>query len=375
MIDSVGIDCCGCRACSAACPSSAIKFRKNGIGFDYPIIDSHLCTECNLCQRVCPALNDCDSSTSISSFAAYAKDKPNESSSGGAFFSIAKKIIQAGGVVYAASFDKSKTIKHRRIDNISDIIQLCGSKYVQSEIEQNVYRQVRKDLGANKSILFVGTPCQIAGLKGFLHKRYDNLFTIDLVCHGVPSPQIFCDYITYCERIRFKEISNFIFRDNRDGWNNDFKSTIVYYNGRCEYNTLLSNLWNRIFFSELCSRQCCHTCKYARLQRLGDITLGDFWGIKGDFDTNGVSLVLCNSLKGKTLIEESGLVLFNAYTNSSEHPNLYKPTQPNPQSIEFEQYYQEQGFKRAMKRYFEYTPWLDFKVKIYRIVSSIIGMR
>lgn len=376
MIDRVGISCTGCGSCEARCPFGAIGFKTDTNGFTYPHIDVERCTKCNLCERSCPVSNELttESNDSITTYAAFATEKPSQSSSGGSFYSIAHAVLSNGGVVYGAYLTTDLNVIHIRVDNKESLYKLCGSKYVQSLISPDLYKSIETDLKNEKQVLFIGTPCQVAGVKLFLRRNYENFYTIDLICHGVPSPKVFSDFINYCKKLRRHKITGFIFRDNRDGWNNIFKSTIKYEDSIQEYNTGLSNLWNRLFFSELITRPSCHECRFATTQRVGDLTLGDFWGIKNvpvAIHNKGVSLILCNTHKGRELLSISPLTLIESKTNRTEHPNLYNPTPMNPDKADFQDYYNANGFSKAVKRYFGFSKWLDFKLRLYSILSKI----
>lgn len=375
MIDKVGIDCTGCGSCAGGCPHEAIYMKPNEEGFLIPLIDSSICTRCNLCERVCPALNEASLTNSIiDSFAALTDNRPQTSSSGGAFFSIASAVIRKCGVVYGAAFSDSVRIIHIRVDSLDELPRLCGSKYIQSSIDREIFHAIKKDLQDGMEVLFSGTPCQVKGLKLFLRKEYANLILIDLICHGVSSPGVFNSYIRYIERLRHRKVKEFRCRDNREGWSNIFKSTIIYVNDGEEYNSVLANLWNRIFFSEMITRQSCHACKFANKNRYGDFTLGDFWGIKGDevpsSNKSGVSLLFVNTPKGRAFMETTDLSLKEAQTNSKEHPNLYRPTPPSPMRQNFFDCYKMNGFSNAIGKYFQFSAWLDFKIRVHKMIFS-----
>lgn len=378
MIDKLKDECCGCGTCGDICTHHAISFCQNNEGFLFPQIDATLCTECNLCERVCPMLNTLDGSSIKESLAAYAKRPPKNSSSGGMFSVLASSILNANGVVYGAAYDERIYLRHTRITTIEELPNLCGSKYVQSDC-RGIFKQVLTDLKQNLKVLFVGTPCQVAGLKNFLRKDYENLYLVDLICHGVPSPGIFADYLRYCEKLRSKQISNFLIRDNREGWNNVFKSTLTFQNGKEEYNSMLTNLWNRIFFSELAVRKNCEHCKFASQSRLGDITLGDFWGIekanKFMYNEKGVSLILVNSDKGLELVQQEKGKISSAvaHTNEKEHPNLYHSIKQDVRRTEFMSDYSTHGFAYIADKYFGYNRKLDVKIRINRFLHRLLN--
>ena len=377
LINKVGNKCTGCGACVDACAISAISFRKNSEGFFFPVIDVERCKKCNLCENICPSLNPIEGNEIIESYAAYSIRNYPGSSSGGIFSAFARHILEVDGVVYGAALIDGIRLTHIRIKDKKELKDLSGSKYIQSNCI-GVYQQVRDDLKSGIKVLFSGTPCQVSALRKFLHKEYDNLFTIDLICHGVPSPGIFRDYIHYCEALRKKTVTTFLTRDNRDGWDNKFRSTLIFKDGTEEYNSMLSNLWNRIFFSELATRVSCSECQYATKKRQGDITLGDFWGIEQQcpemYNNSGVSLLMINTPKGEILFNfiSEDIRKMTAITNELDHPNLFHPTHSNPLRDGFMSDYSRRGFDYIVNKYFGYSKWLDKKIRIKAFLKDLI---
>lgn len=377
MIDIVGDKCMGCAACHDICSQNAISFVINKEGFNYPVINNQICTKCNICEKVCPVLNENANYSTKYTYAIKPKNYSfsSHSSSGSAFFYLAKTVIDEGGIVYGAAFDKHLYLQHCRVDNLSELHKLCGSKYIQSDCT-NIYNLVKSDLKSNNTVLFVGTPCQVSGLKLFLRKDYCNLITIDLICHGVPSPGLFKQYISYCKKRRGKTVSNFLFRDNRGIWDSNFKSTLLFNDGTEEHNSMLTNLWNRIFFSELFSRKSCGECKFSKLERIGDITLGDFWGIAEKqpsfYDNRGVSLLRINTNTGNKLFQmiKENIYVVEEDTSESYHPNLYHPTRFNKLRSEAMNDFNNYGFSYIAKKYFNYTILLDFKVRLKLLLKQ-----
>lgn len=373
-------DCFGCSACRNVCPHDAISMQSDIYGFMTPMVDAHKCVNCGLCDKVCPALKQHKGNLPLNSFAAYVKAKDNGdlSSSGGVFLVIAKTIISEDGSVFAASFDDTLHLHHHSAETSRELKEMCGSKYVQSDIGET-YKEAKKSLQSGRKILFVGTPCQVSALRNFLQHDYKNLYTIDLVCHGVPSPGVFEGYIQYVEKLRGRKVSDFTARDNREGWDNRFRSTIRFKDGKEEYNSMLSNLWNRVFFSEMAIRQCCDHCPFATMQRQGDLTLGDFWGIERInstfFNREGTSLVLVNTEKGKALFDSINdtITFHGAATVEEEHPTLFHPVQQNDRRDVFMDDYSQKGFGFISKKYFGYSKWLDFKIRISSIIRKHIG--
>lgn len=283
-------ECCtGCMACMNACAKGAIKFLADEEGFLQPVVDDDKCIECHLCERSCPEIQNQYhyNQDDVDVYAGWNISDRQVSSSGGAFSSIAKFVLGKGGVVYGAYLDEHLECKHIEVDNIEGLNKLRGSKYMQSAIGLT-FKSVKKNLLAGKYVLFSGTPCQIAGLLTYLAKNYDNLVTMDLVCHGVPSNALFKKYIEKLEnRLGFAEnekVANYEFR-RRDG------------------------LYMSAFDKAAIFRQSCYQCHYTRVTRVGDFTVGDFWGLghqgvpfKYDM-TKGVSLLLVNTDKGREIMK------------------------------------------------------------------------
>ena len=301
-------DCCGCFACYNICPKECISMLKDSEGFSYPQIDSKKCIECNLCEKVCPIINRyVEGEDKLEGYYGYINDDNIRlgSSSGGIFSAIADYVIENKGIVIGASFDDNFAVKHSIIESKRDLWKLRGSKYVQSEIN-DIFKCVRDFLDDNRLVLFTGTPCQVAGLKKYLQKKYDNLYTVDILCHGVPSPKVWSKYINEKEKEYGSKIFKINFRNKDEGWNN-FSLKINFENGAIYKNNIKNDLYLKFFLNHLSLRPSCHSCKFKSLNRASDLTIGDAWGIdKIDSSINsynGVSLVIVHSEKGERLIK------------------------------------------------------------------------
>ena len=304
-------NCSGCEACKDICPNNAIFFEEDEKGFMYPKIDSSICTNCGLCQKKCPANQVINKKDYISSVAAYSLDEEtrSKSSSGGIFSELAKQILSQGGFIVGAAFDKEKVLRHIVIDNIDDLYKLRGSKYVQSQTG-NVYKEVKSLLDNSKVVLFSGTPCQIYGLKAFLNKDYSNLYTVDVLCHGVPSPLVFKKYL---EEKKCLPDSDVNFRDKTLGWTNynfTFETSNVKNQSSNESDTYFKGFVENLFL-----RESCYNCKYNILNsRSADISIGDFWGVENYYpelsDNKGISAVITYSKKGQELFDSIKSNLF-----------------------------------------------------------------
>lgn len=299
------INCTGCAACSSICHSDAIIMQENMEGFKYPKVIEEKCTDCNICVKICPALNISDhiNKNQICYAVKGQDDIRYKSSSGGFFTYIAEYVIEmGGGCVAGAAFDENLYLSHIIIDNKHDLEKLKKSKYIQSDIN-NTFREIKKLLKNDRYVLFSGTPCQVAGLKSYLKKDYDNLITLDLVCHGVPPQKLFHKYLE--ENFPNEKIISYDFRDKSKGW-----ETLVEYI-KTENNKFKEDLnktvYGKAFLQNISLRECCGKCDYTNLNRSGDITIGDFWGIneykKSISDNKGISLILLNTTKGKEIFD------------------------------------------------------------------------
>lgn len=294
--------CCGCFACYNICPNNSIIKTYDEIGHIYMDINRANCIKCEKCKKVCPVNNKKDKKYPLKCYAGWSKNVKERitSTSGGIASSLSNYIIKNKGIVYGAAYDKSLGVNHIRINNIKDVYKLKGTKYVHSWIN-NSYKQAREDLENGKTVLFIGTPCQISGLKNYLPHKFDNLFTIDIVCHGVPPQQLFKEHIEniVCN-IKNCKIS---FRDN-DGYRlKIFKDDILIYNKQ-----MMQDNYFRGFITSLYNRYSCNECMFCNEMRVSDLTIGDFWGLgeleEFKYDSkNGVSLILINTETGNKLIE------------------------------------------------------------------------
>ena len=295
--------CCGCTACATICPHHALTMKADKSGFLYPIVDKNKCINCGLCEKVCPILHENEERIPTYSFAIKNNDEEVrlKSSSGGLFPIIAGKTIEAGGIVYGATFDKQWNVKHIGITKMEDLHLLQGSKYVQSNTI-GIYKNIKQKLLEGINVLFTGTPCQVAGLNHYLQKRYKNLITIDFICHGVPSPKIWKDYLSELKDLHNHPITNIEFRNKATGWK-DYQFIITFADSVkdgektqkyiCHHT---DNLYMRLFLDNYILRPSCHSCIFRKGKGGSSYTLGDYWGIQNfnaEFDDNrGTSLFL-----------------------------------------------------------------------------------
>ena len=334
--------CYGCGVCVDVCPTECITLLDDQEGFPYPSVDQAVCIECRKCINTCPGLNDIDRQRFLEQpvfYAGYSNDDRVRylSSSGGFFSLVAEQILAEGGVVYGAQYDfEDMTVKHARVDSREGLAALRKSKYVQSSTV-NIFPRVRTDLAAKRVVLFTGTPCQVEGLYLFLGEEWANLFTCDIVCHGVPSPGLFKRHFKSIEQTRGQSITDIDFRTKDKGWKGPLQLYLKVKFGEEEQRLTYAALdaYYALFLANLTLRPCCYGCQYATTQRRADLTLGDFWGVKQHhpdlFDSKGTSLVLANTEKGdkllKSLSAEAKLALITDVRPFP--PNLAHPT-PQP---------------------------------------------
>lgn len=305
MMQICGQKCTGCSACYNICPKKAIEMIRVEEGFLYPVIIEEKCIHCNLCRNTCPVLMTKQKEALNQCFAIFSKNVSDlqNSSSGGVFPIISKEVLKQSGIVYGVKFDDHfKNLTYTRVSSLENIESIFGSKYIQSDLA-NTFSLVKKDLEENRVVLFVGVPCQIAGLKSFLKKDYEKLITCDLFCHGVPSITLFLKYKKYLEDITGKMIE-FSFRNKDEGWKNYSISV------KSENKTFLenhkSNSYMNLYLSDYGLRKSCYNCHFKLGNKYSDITLGDFWGIenvsKSFYNENGVSAVIVNTIKGQKIM-------------------------------------------------------------------------
>lgn len=340
--------CCGCSSCVQRCPKQCISMREDEQGFLYPIIDTLKCIDCSLCEKVCPMLNPSLAKEPLQVFAAKNKNEEQRlrSSSGGMFILLAQHIIKQGGVAFGARFDQRWEVEHCYAETIEELEPLMRSKYVQSNI-RNTYKEAEQFLKQGRQVIFVGSSCQIAGLKRFLRKEYDNLLAVDFICHGVPSPGVWRKYLEEIKSLRSKAaeknsvlslslksvpvITGINFREKQlggYGWkkfgievraksplkgdkNSVLKSGIFY-----------DDIFMKGFLSNMYLRPSCYKCTSKNGASGSDLTIADFWGIQNyhpEFDDDkGTSLIFVHTDKGKTVIERLKTKIDILESNMSE---------------------------------------------------------
>lgn len=298
-------DCMGCHACTNICPKNCISMVSDQEGFLYPTVDYSLCIKCNKCVNVCPIINKVEVNNNPTAYSCINNDETIrlDSSSGGIFTLAAEKVIAQGGAVFGAGFNDEFEVEHSFVETKEKLSQIRGSKYVQSKIGDS-YKKVKEFLDLEREVLFTGTPCQIAGLYSYLGKSYNNLLTIDIICHGVPSPEVWRKYVEFRETEAGAAAQRIAFRRKDEGWKL-FSVSFLFENNTEYRQNLRKDLYMRAFLKDVCLRPSCYDCNFKGLNRQSDITLADFWGIQNVLpdmdDDKGTSLIFVNSKNGQEI--------------------------------------------------------------------------
>lgn len=366
-------DCCGCTACANICNHDAITMEPDALGFLYPKVDESKCVECGLCEKVCAFNDNYDKSLNLPKPDAYAArhkdmDEVMKSRSGAAFVAISDYILEQGGVVYGAGYKDHFRVAHKRATTKEERDEFRGSKYVQSDLT-GVFRMVKQDLKNGLTVLFSGTPCQTSGLNSYVGKKLrENLVLIDIVCHGVPGPYIWRDYIAYLEKKQGAPIVWVNFRDKQKyGWAAHHE-TFKFKNGGGKMS------FTFLFYKHIMFRKSCGKCHFTNLHRPSDITIADFWGWEKtdanfNADNKGCSLVLLNKEKGRKLFEavKDRMNTIPADLKECLQPNMLQPSEIHPKRDLFEKEYASKGFKYVFYKYGE-EGW---RYKFNKIINKI----
>ena len=304
-------NCCGCTACKNICPKNAIEMKEDEEGFLSPNIDKEKCIDCGLCKKVCPIINKVPNKPPIQQEAYVVNNKNvlvrKQSTSGGAFTAIAEYVIKNNGIVYGASFDNNFNVQHNYTTNINDLQKFRGSKYVQSDVK-NTFREVRDFLNAGKMICYSGTPCQIEGLKKYLGKEYENLITVDVVCHAVPSPLVWRKYLHYQKKkLKMNNIIQVLFRD-KSKYGYKYSTMTIKADNKIYQAGVETDPFLRAFFEDLSVRPSCYNCQFKKQYRVSDFTIWDCFEVE-KFDNKldddkGTSRILIHTKKGKKVFDE-----------------------------------------------------------------------
>ncbi len=383
--DSIKSHCCGCKVCATVCKKEAITFSFDDEGFWYPKIDSEKCVNCGLCRKVCPIKEDSLSPLIEKNqvYAAFSNDSAvlENSTSGGVFTHISDYFLENGGVVFGHKYDEKLRSVCVMAQNKDERTLFRGSKYVQSDMGK-IYTKIKEQTDLKRAVLVTGTPCQIDAVKNFFNQKVpENLYFLEIICHGVPSPGIFAEYLELLENKNGKKITNFEFRKKDKGWLTPLRK-ISYNDGTSCGELLNADAFNNLFQGTDCIlRPSCYECRYAGKERVADISTADFWGIDREdnemFNENrGTSLVLVNTEKGRRLFEYACrfMTVKNMPLCVAAKRNLPLHGLPVPHipREEFFDFYQKNGLKKSMKKFcFPYER--SFKGRIVRIVRKTLG--
>lgn len=388
-------ECCGCGACVCACPKQCISLKYDDEGFYKAYIDESRCVNCGICMQRCPVnIKKSDNSDEFSNeiFAYAATSKDNEiymkSSSGGIFSVIAKKILKNNGSVFGCGLNDELRPIHMEIRNESDLDTIRRSKYVQSYMG-NVYSKIKERLEQEIDVLFVGTPCQVAGLKKYLGRQYDRLLTVDLVCHGVPSPQMYMNNIEYVEKTKHKKLKSYEFRLKSQQSKRYFTYTYAYTytDGNFEVKPYYKDAFFNAFYDMHSLNEICYKCPFCNLNRQGDLTIGDYgWGKQyhTEFkDDDDISCILCNTKAGQNVLSEVKDALKISPTKIEwiieKNKNLVRPTvRPayrdciyrDMKNMGYEKW--ADGYFHSL-RYYKKTPLFRPVVKLKILLNKIVG--
>jgi len=359
-------DCCGCTACLSVCPQKCIKMTADEEGYYYPSVDVERCINCHLCEKICPIQNDIEVDGYLPK--AYAVQHQSietrmDSASGGAFSALAEKILKQGGVVYGGAFDENFHVCHIRVDKMVNLAKLRGSKYVQSDMKNN-YSLVKRDLKDNRLVLFSGTPCQIAGLVKSLRGTYptNNLFLVDLVCHGIPSPLLWDKFVGNLSK-KYGILKYASFRNKHFGYAGSTMA-MQFEDGKMRYFDRDIQFYKKLFFDDINTRPSCFHCHFKTVKRVSDFTIFDCWHVnkanKAMDDDRGATWVIVQSEKGKEFFES--IKLKTTYTETSVDTAIKLDgemaidcTRPNPRRDEFFKDIQTHSFDELLDKYFPMT--------------------
>ena len=374
--------CCGCYACVNVCHHHAISMQPDKLGFLYPVIDQAKCVDCGLCDKVCSFVPDVEAvkrvpkNVKVEVLAARHKNSEilSQSQSGGAFSAMAEQVLNDGGLVYGAAFDDSFMVRHIRVDSIEGLAALRGSKYVQSDLK-GIYGQIIGDLRNGFEVMFAGTPCQVAGLKSYIPKALqENLLTVDFICHGVPSPSVWKDYLDYMSRQGTIVKANF--RDKSvAGWK-EHKETFIYNNGKKN----VADSFRVLFYKNIMLRHSCSVCPYNIMNHKSDVTIADFWGVDEIVPQmdgpEGTSMVICNTSEGQELIRKASSVMTTEPAvldfdfMSRRNPNLVRPARIDKDRMAFENEFAQGGFIRVARRWGD----LGVRYRLWQIKKYIFSL-
>lgn len=377
-------ECCtGCTACASVCPKTCVSMEADENGFLYPAIDVGNCVGCGLCEKVCPVISPLESSgVNSMAYAAYSQNEElrMNSSSGGIFSELAEIVLKDSGTVFGAAYNERFEIVHICAESESDLVRLRGAKYAQSDL-CGIFENIKSRLDQGQRVLFSGTPCQVGGLKAYLRQDYENLLTLDFVCHSVPSPIAWLEYVKYRagqdNSGQFPTTINL--RSKHTGWTKyQYSNLFTYANGNTHSDKSGESLYMKLFVGGYISRRSCANCLFKGYSRVSDLTLGDFWGI-GDIapemdDNKGTSVVFVHTSRGAELIDRiKGDLLIKQVTleeASRQNPAILTSSVPNEKREEALELIRNGQIEKCSKWFI--PPKVPIARKLYSVMKRVI---
>lgn len=377
-------NCCGCGACVEICPKNAISIKMDEYGFAFASLNESLCIKCGRCKNICPAIKkDSNSFFEKKAYAATSMDSSTKnSSSGGIFACMAKRWMHSGGVVFGTEMDQDFDVRVVQISNENELVRLQGSKYVQSNMV-HTFKEVKDELQKGKNVFFCGTPCQVSALKNYIGDN-ENLFLVDIVCHGVPSNKIFKEEIDRLKKVYKDNLIDFKFRDKKYG--HDCVGSLELRNNQRRKLPPYKSPYYFFFLNNDIFRECCYNCNYANVNRPGDITICDYWGVDKEetefFKTCsnkgfvGVSGIIINTQKGSLFFNENKSDLFFKETTVEKiqrhNQNLIIPSKKGENYAMVRSIYKQKGWTEVEKYYRKKYKVKIFMRKIYDKASTFV---
>lgn len=392
--------CTGCYACANVCPKKCITLDSDSYGEIHPVVDTQLCIDCKLCQKTCPNNRNLSFNYPEHCYAAWITDanKRKICASGGIGTEFSEYVINHGGVIFGSRYDDNLNPVITWTDQLADLEKYKGSRYVQSEVGNHTFQQVKEFLSQGRKVLYIGTPCQIAGLYGFLKKSYENLITVDLICHGVSPSTYLKEEVQYLSsKFKLHDISDIRFRGN-DGnnyrltlWNKDRRKLFPRNNYREKIfdRDFLDDYYIQGFLKGVSLRENCYTCNYARPERISDLTIGDFIGLGIEvpfaYPKGNVSSITTNTQKGYDFLmkvaegnEEFKIIERDYEERLAYHPSLMEPFQRDNRNNAFREAYRQLSFPMAIRKVMskgmhrEYNSILIHRFRPGRVIKKII---
>lgn len=377
--------CCGCKACGDKCPKNAIVFQATSNGFWVPKVDYDMCVKCGLCLKTCPVIDkEPLQKACVKCFGAWSKNEElrSDSTSGGIFSELAYEWLKNDGICVGAAYDEHFNVRHKIIKGTAGLSGLRKSKYVQSDTA-GIYKEVKKFLDNREKVLFSGTPCQIEALLKFLGKEYSNLFTVDFICCGVPSPLAYEKYKELLEKKANSKIKSIWFKNKELGWHN-LGTKVEFENNRKYFRTGNRDLYMVSYIEDgLTIRNSCTKCKFRNIPHISDITIGDFWGIEVTHpsynDDKGTSAVIVNTEKGMELFNaiKSKINYFDTTIENIAFGNftLYKSKELNNRQSDFFDLMKRTDYKKAMSKFGSYKGLNKIKTDMKFAIKKLLRRR